>query len=203
MPIFRPIKCSGYSFSGQSSFRSPGCAHGGLRFIENFMLCLSGAREIVLPGFWVSHPVCDLCLLTLEHRILTVIRLAQWNADSSRDRAVIDSWTRAFTFSFEINFLIRVFQNFCFQLLFPPPWLFLFGVFYLWTIFSYLLLIFSYLLLLLSIIFWKLFVSIPLIVFFFGISFSEIFILTFICFQYLVSSVLRLFREYRFLFGRR
>lgn len=89
------------------------------------------------------------------------------NADSSRDRAVIDSWTRAFTFSFEINFLIRVFQNFCFQLLFPPPWLFLFGVFYLWTIFSYLLLIFSYLLLLLSIIFWKLFVSIPLIVFFF------------------------------------
>lgn len=90
VPIFRPIKCSGYSFSGQSSFRSPGCAHGGLRFIENFMLCLSGAREIVLPGFWVSHPVCDLCLLTLEHRILTVIRLAQWKCGlesrSSGDR---------------------------------------------------------------------------------------------------------------------
>lgn len=96
-----------------------------------------------------------------------------------RTRVEIERWSivrdssRAFTFSFEINFLIRVFQNFCFQLLFPPPWLFLFGVFYLWTIFSYLLLIFSYLLLLLSIIFWKLFVSIPLIVFFLAYLFPK------------------------------
>lgn len=120
----------------------------------------------------------------------TVIRLAQWKCGleprSSRWSIVCDSSRAFFTFSFEINLLIRVFQNFSFQLLFPPSPLWLLGLYSLRLYFYLLPLKFF------PLSFWNLFVWIPLIVsfffFFLVYLFPRFLCLTFICFQYLVSS---------------